>query len=481
MAHRQVSEENAVKKQNVALVLAAALLAPAAFAAEPPPLPKDFPGYGADRPLPVPAISKSTLPNGLTVWLLKRPGLPKVSAVLAVRGGRAADPAGLEGVSDLLATTLDEGTARRTSRQVAEELQAIGGDLSVSAGQDAVTLSASALATGTDRLLALLGAVALSPTFPAAEVELAKENAVQELEAEESTPEFLARRTFMAAIYRGHPYRIVSASPETIAKTTPELLRKEHARRFRPDQALLVVAGDLDEAATRAAVAKAFGAWKAAGDLVPAAPASPGARPREIHLVDRPGSVQSTIVSGRPGPNVSDPDWYDVLVANTICADAFGSRLVRNIREEKGYAYSPSADLTNRRAGSLLEVRADVRNEVTAATLLEVFYELDRMAATKPTADELAGAKRYQGGLYLLRNQVQEAVAMTLARNWVNGLPSETLGEFVTKVNAVTAEGVQAAGRRHFLSSSQTVVVVGDAKAAKSQLELFGAVKEIKP
>ena len=126
-------------------------------------------------------------------------------------------------------------------------------------------------------------------------------------------------------------------------------------------------------------------------------------------------------------------------------------------------------------------MQADVRNDVTAATLLEVFYELDRMAATKPTADELAGAKRYQGGLYLIRNQLQGSVAGTLARNWVNGLPPEALADFVPKVNAVTAEGVQAAGRKHFLSSTQTVVVVGDAKEVRPQLELYGAVKEIKP
>lgn len=470
-----------MKKQNVALVLAAALLAPAAFAAEPPPLPKDFPGYGADRPLPVPAISKSTLPNGLTVWLVKRPGFPKVSAVLAVRGGSAVDPAGLEGLSDLLAVTLKEGTAQKTSRQIAEELQGLGGDLGVSAGADAITLRASALATGTPGLLDLLAAVALAPAFPPAEVALAKENALQELEAAEATPEFLASKAFAKAVYGSHPYHVVTATRETIGKTTPALLGAEHARRFRPDQALLVVAGDLDESVVNASIARAFGAWKSAGAPLPPVPASPPARGREFLLVDRPGSVQSTVVSGRPGPGVSDADWYDVLVANTVYADAFGSRLVKNIREEKGYTYSPSGDFTTRRAGSLLQMQADVRNDVTAATLLEVFYELDRMAATKPTADELAGAKRYQGGLYLIRNQLQGAVAGTLARNWVNGLPPEALADFVPKVNAVTAEGVQAAGKKHFLSSTQTVVVVGDAKEVRPQLELYGAVKEIAP
>lgn len=469
-------------KKSLALLAALLLAAPLATAAsEPPPLPKDFPPYGADRPLPVPQIAKSTLPNGLALWVVKRPGFPKVSAVLAVRGGTAADPAGLEGIADLLASTMKEGAGKKSARQIAEELQSIGGDLSVSARPDALYLSASALSSGVARLVDLLGLVALAPSFPPGEVALAKENAVQGLEAAEATPSFLAEKAFAKAVYGAHPYRVVTAERETIGKTTPELLRREHARRFRPDQALLVLAGDLDEAAAKAAVAKAFGAWKAAGDPLAATPAAPPARAREIFLVDRPGSVQSTIVAGRPGPAATDPDWCDVLVANTIYADAFGSRLVSNIREEKGYTYSPSGSFTTRRAGSLLEMQADVRNEVTAATLLEVFYELDRMSATKPTPDELAGARRYQAGLYLLRNQVQSAVASTLARNWVNGLPPEALGEFVTKVNAVTAEGVQAAGRKHFLSSTQTVVVVGDAKEARPQLELFGTPKEMKP
>lgn len=463
------------------LAAASAAVSPAALGAEPPPLPKDLPAFGADRPLPVPAIAKSTLPNGLTLWLVKRPGFPKVSAALVVRGGGVVDPPGMEGVSQLLASTLKEGTAKKTSRQVAEELQAIGGDLAVNSSYDAVTLHASSLATGADRLLALLGAVALTPAFPPEEVALAKENALQELAAAEAESDYLARKAFAEAVYGGHPYHVVQASRETIGKTTPELLRKEHARRFRPDQALLIVGGDLDEAAAKASVAKAFGSWKGSGEKLPETPPSPAARPRKIRLVDRPGSVQSTIVSGRPGPLVSDPDWYDVLVANTIYADASVSRLFRNLREDKGYTYSPSGDFTSRRAGSLLEMQADVRNEVTAATLLEVFYELDRMAATKPTPDELSGAKRFQGGLYLLRNQIQAAVVGTLARNWVNGLPPEALGEFVTKVNAVTAEGVQAAGRKYFLSGSQSVVVVGDAKAVRGQLELFGTVKETKP
>jgi predicted Zn-dependent peptidase len=198
-------------------------------------------------------------------------------------------------------------------------------------------------------------------------------------------------------------------------------------------------------------------------------------------FVERPNSVQSQIVVGRPAPKASDPDYYPALVANTIFGGSFGSRLVKNIREDKGYTYSPGASVNAREQGGLLRVRADVRNDVTGATLSEIFYELDRMGTTNPSEEEVATAKRYQCGLYLLRNQIQGAVASLLAANWVNGLPPEALGEFVTRVNAVTPEQLRQAGRSLFSSSTQTVVVVGDAAKVKDELAFFGPVTVIKP
>jgi predicted Zn-dependent peptidase len=198
-------------------------------------------------------------------------------------------------------------------------------------------------------------------------------------------------------------------------------------------------------------------------------------------VVNRPGSVQSQILLGRPVATVTDPAYYPLLVAHTICAGSFGSRLTENIREDKGYTYSPGGGVQARAQGGLLTVRADVRTEVTAAALLEVFYELDRMGATAPTTEELSRAKRYQGGLYLLRNQIQNSVAQTLASNWVNGLPPEALGEFVTKVNAVTSDQVREAGRTFYPSALQTVVVVGDEPQVKAELAQFGTSSTVQP
>src|SRR5262249_21963759 len=240
---------------------------------------------------------------------------------------------------------------------------------------------------------------------------------------------------------------------------------------------LLVVVGGSAAAAPGPAIPGHSGPGRAPGSAAGGTAAPPKAEAaRRLVLVPREGSVQAQILMGRPAASVTDPAYYPLLVANTICAGSFGSRLVENIREDKGYTYSPGGSVAARAKGSLLTARAEVRTEVTAATLTEMFYEQDRMASTLPTDEELQRAKRYQGGLYLLRNQIQGSVAQTLASNWVNGLPPSALGEFVPKVNAVTADQVREAGRTYFPSARQTVVVVGEEAKLKEELAQFGDV-----
>jgi predicted Zn-dependent peptidase len=460
------------------LVLAAA---PGVLAAEKKPLPADLPPFGQDKPLPVPRVAESKLANGLVVWLVERKGFPRVATVLAVRGGRAADPKDAEGIAELLADTVREGTKTRTSRAIAEELQAVGAELGAFAGADALYLSLSGLGTGAPKMLEVLADVARNASFPAAEVELAKNNALQGLMARESTPEFLANKALARAVYGDHPYRIVAPAKETLKGATVAQLTQEYARRFRPDRSLLVVVGEFDAAAVPAAITRHFGPWAATGAAAADTPASPPAGPRRIFVVSRPASVQSQIVIGRPAATVTDPAYYPLLVANTIVAGSFGSRLVENIREDKGYTYSPFGQVSAREKGGFLTMRADVRTEVTAAALTEMFYEQDRMASTLPTDEELSRAKRYQTGLYLLQNQIQGSVAQSLAANWVNGLPPGALGEFVTKVNAVTAEQVREAGRTFYPSARQSVVVVGDEEKVKAELAQFGETTVLQP
>ncbi len=466
----------------VALVLLAAAASGAALAKQPPAMPKGLPAYGPDKPLPAPTIVTETLPNGVTVWIVPRPGFPKVEAAVVVRGGNAVDPADLPGVSDVLASALKEGTATRTSRQIAEQMQAIGGTIDASNTADATFVDADALATSAPALVEIVADVAINPSFPKDEVELVKANAMEDLKEKSSRPEFAVEKAFRTAVYGDHPYHVVAPTEATIGKVTPELLKAEHARRFRPDRALVMIAGAIDPDALKPVIRKAFGGWKGTGPAPAEVPSSPPARDaRTIVVVDRPGSVQSEIRVGRPTMKASDPDFYAMVVANTIFGGAFSSRLTDNIREDKGYTYSPGSGNQARERGGLLTVRAAVRTEVTAGTLLEIFYELDRMGATLPTDDEMARAKRYQTGLYLLRNTLNGAIVRTLATNWVNGLPPSAVAEFVPKVNAVTTADVEAVGRKYMTSLTQTVAIGGDAGKIVPAVAEFGAAKVVKP
>lgn len=459
-------------------LLAAAVslaIAGAAIAGPKAALPKNLPPYAPDRPLPVPDIQKATLPNGLEVWLVPRRGLPRVDAVLAVRGaGLAADDAQHPGFATLLAGLLSEGTSKQDSRAIAETAQGLGGAIAASASNDGVLVSANALASRAPDMLALLGEVARMPTFPDNEVRLAQANALQGLKASEAQPGFKAERALAAAIYGDHPYGHTQPTEASIASVTPQLLREAHARRFRPDRALLVITGPIGRAEAMRAVEAAFGDWKASGAAPAQTPAAPRTAAPAHVLVQREGSVQSAIRLGRPGIAATDADYVPLQLAGTVLGGGFSSRLMQNLREDKGYTYGARGGSSALREGGRVSASADVRNEVTGAAIKEFMAEYRRMGDEPVPAQELEDTKRYVAGGYLLNNQLQGAVAATLAGNWLVGLPAEFLGQYVPKIRAVDAAQVQAVSRKYFDPKDQSIVVVGDPKAVAEQLEPYG-------
>lgn len=444
-------------------------------------LPKDLPAYGPEKPLPTPQIQQRTLPNGLTVWVVPREGLPKVDVALAVLGGSAADDAKTPAISTMMARLLDEGTATRSSRQIAEALQSIGGDYGAAVNADAVTIRASALASHAPELLALVADTALHPSFPAKEVALAQANAMQELKVQESSPAWQAQRAFDRAAFGSHPYSRGALNEASVHASTPETLRALHDARFQPDRALLVIVGRIDAGKAFQLASEQFGAWKSDGKALARTTPAPGEAAMQRLIVPRAGAVQSNIRYGRPVIPASNPDFIPLTVADTILGGGFTSRITQDIREDKGYSYSPFSRFDAQRVGGSAFARVDVRNEVTGATLQELAKLYDSMATQPPSEEELTGAKRLVGGIYLLRNQIQGALTATLAGYWVDGLPPDFLGRYVAEANKVTADQVQAMGRKYFASKDQSIVVVGDPKAIDAQLEPFGAFEVFKP
>lgn len=464
-------------KTLIALAVSVALSG-AAFAGPSAPLPKDLPPYAPDKPLPVPQIEKKTLANGLEVWVVPRDGMPRVDFVLALRNaGFAADGASTPGFASLLAGLLSEGTAERDSRAVAETAQQYGGSVGAGAGNDGITVYADALASNAAPMLELLAEVARTPSFPDNEVKLAQANALQALKAAEAQPAFKANRALLAATYGDHPYARTQQTEASIMAVTPALLRQEHARRFHPDRALLVVTGRVAPAEAFKLAEAAFGDWKSVGEEAPETPAARReAKPAHV-LIQRDGSVQSTLRIGRPAIPATDPDYVPMQLAGTVLGGGFSSRVNQNLREDKGYTYGASAGQSASRAGGRVQAGADVRNEVTGASLEQFFHEFKRLADEPVPARELDDTKRYVAGGYLISNQLQGSVAATLASNWLAGLPSDFLAGYVPRIRQVDAAQVQAMARKYFDPKDQSIVVVGDGKAIAEQLEPYGEFK----
>jgi predicted Zn-dependent peptidase len=462
-----------MKKLMLIAAISAAFAAPA-FAAEAA-KPAGMPAYGKDKPLPTPHIAKKTLANGLQVWMVPRKGVPRVDAVLAVRGaGYIADDAAHPGFANMLAGLLNEGTARHDSRAIAELAQGLGGSVGGSATADGVTVTANALASQAGPMLQLLAEVARTPSFPAKEVALAKANALQALRVQETQPRFRADRALNRAVFGDHPYGHTTPTVEAINSTDEALLKAEHAKRFRPDQALLVITGRIKEADAMKLAQQAFGDWKAEGPAPAAAPKAPGtAKPVHV-LLERPGSVQSTIRLGGSGIAATAADQVPLRLASTVLGGGFSSRVNINLREEKGYTYGASAGARMMRESGSIVGGADVRNDVTGAAITEYFNEYKRIGSELIPAQEMEMHKRYVAGSYVLSNQMQRAVAGTLAANWLVGLPAEYLVQYVPMIQKVTPEQVRDVSKKYFAPENQSIVVVGDSKSVGEQLKAFG-------
>jgi zinc protease len=451
------------------------LLAASSYAQKEQSLPKDLPPFGPEKPLQAPEVKQAKLENGMTIWVVPRPGFPKVNFTLTVVGGYAADSQDRPGFSQLLTATIDQGTKKRTARQIAEDMQSAGGDVNAFAVRDAFRISVSVLSSKTTEGLAVLADLAENASFPDDEVTLAKRNLTDQLEQQETDPSFQANRAIAKVLFGNGPYGIFSPTKDSLAAATPAELRSEFARRFRPDQAALLVVGDFSSDQMLSLARDKFAGWRSpSSPPVAPAPAPPVTPLHAIFIVPRPESVQTTLAFGAPGPHRGDPDFEAAEVANAIYGGTFGSRLITNIREDKGYTYAPGAFLQSFRSAGVLRTEADVRNAVTGASLNEILYEMNRMVTTSPTDNELQQAKHNLVGIEAISLQSREGVAGELADLWIRGLPPEEIGHYGKKITAITANDVDVAAKKYFPASRASIVAVGEEKVIREALAPFG-------
>ena len=453
-------------------LLAILLLATVSFAQQ-----KTPPAPGAARPLNLPKITEKKLANGLTVVMAPLPNVPKISAILTFRSATtASDREAHPGIAQIAASVANEGTDTRTSKQIKEELRSIGGTLGLGSDADSTTMSASSLSEFSPRLFELMSDVAQHPSFPETEVKLAQENTIQQIRAGRADPGFLVNERFQKAVFGNHPYAFVVPDERSISALTRSDLRAFVTKFYIPNAAHLIVVGDIDVDKTFAEIEKAFAGWKSGTVPPDENPAVPTRDKRQIYFVDRPGSIQSAIYIGNVSIPRKDKDYFAIRTANTIYGGSFYSRLTRNIRETKGYTYSPfSSANTLAKSGSFV-AGAFVRNEVTGPTLLEIFYELDRMRVLPVTDEELNAAKEFSTGNFSVELASQFGLAGRINTIYTYDLDKNFINDFRPKIEGLTTADIQRAAAKYFDTYHAAIVIVGDWEKVKDQVTPFGDV-----
>jgi predicted Zn-dependent peptidase len=433
-----------------------------------------LPALTPERPVIWPPRVRGTLSNGLEVVLVESHTIPKFNGQLFFRSGNAVVAATAPGLADMTATVMRTGTTARNSRQIEEDLRRMGADLSAGAGADTSLVSFAGLVDFSGDLLRLVAELTQHASFPADEFQRERRQLVESLKIERTTPGFLGGERLRRVLFGAHPYGTISPTEAQVEGYSLEQLFDFYRKYYRPGNALLVMVGDFSPKDMLAQVEQIFGSWSAGPVDDAPNPALPELPGRHVYLVDLPGAVQTQVLVGNRAITRKHPDWQSLTLANSIYGGAFNSRLVMNIREEKGYTYSPRSGAHSLRQHGYFSISAAVRNDVVAATLTEIFYEVDRMRSTPVGEDELADARNYMTGVFSLGLATQDGLAGQLASATLERMPEDYLETYRERIMKLTSADVLDAAQKYFDSANAQIVVVGDRSKIEDQAASFG-------
>lgn len=423
------------------------------------------PPVGPPRPAIIPAPFVQTLGNGLRVIVVQRRGLPLVTAELVIRSGTEADPSALSGLADLTATLLTKGTARRTAPQIAEVAEALGGQLESGAGWHRSFVSMTVTRPQLAAALELIADVAMHPRFAAAELERARRLAIDGLNVALTQPGTLARlaadRSAFGASTYGHP---ANGTPASLSRLRRADVVALHTRLYRPDNAALIFAGDVDPKDAVSLAQAAFGRWARPPTVMPTTSVN-AAQPlaRSPLAIAMPGAGQAGVAMAMPTIARSAPDYYAGQVANTILGNGYSSRLNQEIRIKRGLSYGVQSRLDARRAGGTFSMAAQTKNASAPEVVTVMLDEIARMATAPVDADELAARKLALIGNFSRRLETTEDLAGSLAALETNGIDLAELGRVIGRMGEVSASDVQAFAKAHWRAGDLRIVVAGDA------------------
>lgn len=450
-------------------------LAPEAERAKPPAI-----GEPVQPVLPKPA--ERTLANGLRVIVARSSDLPLVTADLTVRTGAWADPQGLAGAANMMAGMLTEGTKTRSAQEIASQTESLGASLNSGGGLESSSVTLSAMPDKLKAALAIMADVAKNPAFAAEELERQREQAMDGLRVAYQQPGSVASFAAAPVIYGGTPFGHVAAgTPGSLARLKTADLAKLHATWFRPDNAVLVMTGDIAAEDGFALAEQAFGDWKRPAAALPAAPAiTPSGKPRAV-AIDIPGTGQAAVNVMKPAIARNDPDYYPGIVAATVLGGGYSARLNQEIRIKRGLSYGAGASLSTARTTGSFKASAQTKNESAGEVLDLINAEIAKLASTPAGADELRARKSVLVGDYGRELATSGGLADILGDYALYGVPLDEVGKYTAKVEAVDAAQVQAFAKRVFDPAQMSVVVAGDGKVFTPALKARLPALEVIP
>jgi predicted Zn-dependent peptidase len=432
------------------------------------------PAPGTPKDFALAAVRSFTLPNGLEVTMAPYGNTPKVAVRLVVRSGNIDETAQTVWLADLTRDLMLEGTTTRTAQQIAEEAAQYGGAIAFNVGMNESTIGADVLSEFGDEMVGLIADIARHPKFPESELARLKANRVRQITVAKTQQQQLANERFLAALYPNHPYGRMFPPETQLQSYTVDQLRAFHATNYGARRAHFYVVGRFSASAMEAAIRQAFGDWQPG--TAPSFTAPTPRTSRVIHLVDRPGAVQSTIYLGLPVVDPSHPDYVALRVTDALLGGSFGSRITSNIREQKGYTYSPFSTISTFLGNAYWAEIADVTTNVTGPSLKEIFFEIDRLQSEAPAAAELEAIQRYLAGIFVLQNSSRNGIITQLQFTELHGLGESYLRDLVRKIYAVTPADVQRIARDYLKDDTMTIVIAGDKRAIEEQIKAYGEI-----
>ena len=441
---------------------------------------REPPAAGPDQPVVFPAVTRSTLANGLAVWFVERRQLPFVSVSLFVPAGSVIDPTDLPGVSSLTADMLDEGAGGRSAIEIQEAFGRLGATLDTEGGSDAMRLSLSVLPQHASDACGLVADLMMRPTLAADDFERVRTLRVNRLRQLRNLPSAIADQAFVRAVFGTHPYGHQPwGLTDAIERTSVDDVRRFHEAAYQPASSVMVVVGSLEPADVAAMAESAFGGWKNGSShgkwgLAPY-PNAPRGTPSRVILVDRPAAAQTELRIGHMAVPRRTPDYHALVLLNAILGGQFVSRINLNLREQKGYTYGAQTAFDFRRIAGAFVLQTSVQTDATADAARESLNEIAAIRGERPpTADEMDFGRATLTRGFARNFETTDQIARALTQLATYDLPDDTFNRFVPAIRGVEADELIVAAQRHLQPEELIVVAVGDATKLESGLSSLG-------